>query len=154
MTGDGAMRHVVRLMALLALGLPACHHATVLEPQMLPTDSNIAVDLRTDQPQYRIGTTTAKTMMVNRSPSTITMGVCNDVLELQVTGGWHEMERANVACIALALIVAPGDSASLALDLASATVPGTYRVRRFFSVTQGNAATTMYRRSNTFTIVR
>jgi hypothetical protein len=147
------MRCAAWLVLLATLGQAACHSESVLDPQDLPHDSNIAVDFRTDKAQYQIGAS-AKTVMVNHSPNTITMGVCNDVLELQVTGGWHEIPPAAVACIALAVIVAPGDSVSLALDLKRADTPGTYRVRRFFSVAQGNTSSTMYRRTNTFTMVR
>jgi hypothetical protein len=147
------MRCAAWLVLFATLGQPACHTERALEPQNLPADSDIAVDFRTDKTQYRIGES-ARTVMVNHSPNTITMGVCNDVLELQVTGGWHEIAPGAVACIALALIVAPGDSVSLALDLKKANTPGTYRVRRFFSVAQGGTASTMYRRTNTFTMVR
>jgi len=147
------MGYATWLVLLATLGQAACRSESVLAPQDLPPDSDIAVDFRTDKAQYQIGAS-AKTVMINHSPSTITMGVCNDVLELQVTGGWHEIAPRAVACIALAVIVAPGDSVSLALDLTQAETPGTYRVRRFFSVAQGGTSSTMYRRTNTFTMVQ
>lgn len=147
------IRGAAWLVLLTTLGQAACHAESALQPQDLPPDSDIAVDFRTDKPQYQLSAS-AKTVMVNHSANTITMGVCNDVLEVQVTGGWHEIPPAVVACIALAVIVAPGDSVSLALDLKKADTPGTYRVRRFFSVAQGGTSSTMYRRTNIFTMVR
>lgn len=148
------MNRAAQLAIVWALGGTGCHRESALEPDVLPPDGVIAVDFRTDQLQYRIGATTAKTMMINRSTSTLTMGVCNDVLELQVTGGWHEIPRGQEACITLAIIIAPGDSATLALNLQPATEQGTYRVRRQFTATQGGSATTMYKRTGTFTMVR
>jgi len=147
------MRCAAWLVLLATLGQAACHSESVLKPQDLPPDSDIAVDFRTDKTQYQIGGT-AKTVMVNHSPNTITMGVCNDVLELQVPGGWHEIPRPAIACVALAIVIAPGDSATLSVSLEQADSPGTYRFRRFFSVVQGSSSTTMYRRTNTFTMVR
>ncbi len=147
------MRHAAWLVLLMTLGQAACQKDQVLDPQVLPPDSDIAVDFRTDKLQYQIGPTSAKTVMVNHSTSTITMGVCNDELELQVTGGWYEIPHPPVACIALAIIVAPGDSATLSVSLESAKSPGTYRFRRFFSVVQGTSTTTMVRRTNTFTML-
>ena len=149
------MRCAAWLVLFATLGQAACHNEPLLAPETLPPDSDIAVDFRTDQSQYRVGATSAKTVMVNHSTNTLTMGVCNDALELRVTGGWHEMRRSvAIACIALAVVVPPGDSVSLSLDLSPATKVGTYRVRRFFSVVQGSSSTTMYRRTNTFTMVR
>jgi len=148
------MRRAAWLVLLATLGQVACHSEQVLEPQDLPPDSDIAVDFRTDKTQYQIGSTSAKTVMVNRSPNTITMGVCNDVLELQVPGGWHEIPHPAVACIALAIVIAPGDSATLSVSLEQADSPGTYRIRRFFSAVQGSTSSTMYRRTNTFRMLR
>lgn len=148
------MRYTAWLVLLATLGQAACRSESVLAPQDLPPDSDIAVDFHTDKGQYQIGGT-AKTIMVNHSANTITMGVCNDVLELQVPGGWHEMRSSiAIACIALAVVVAPGDSTTLSLDLSPATKVGTYRVRRFFSAVQGGTSTTIYRRTNTFSIVK
>lgn len=148
------IRRAAWLMLFATLGQAACHSESVLAPQDLPPDSDIAVDFRTDKTQYRSGES-AKTVMVNHSPNTLTMGVCNDALELKVTGGWHEMRPSvAVACIALAIIIAPGDSATLSVNLQPADSPGTYRIRRFFSVVQSGTSSTMYRRTNTFTMVR
>jgi len=147
------MRRAAWLVLLATLGQAACHSAHVLEPQDLPPDSDIAVDFRTDKTQYQIGAS-ARTVMVNHSPNPLTMGVCNDALELQVPGGWYEIPHPAIACIALAIVIAPGDSATLSVSLEHADSPGTYRIRRFFSVVQGNASSTKYRRTNTFTIVR
>ena len=47
-----------------------------------------------------------------------------------------------------------GDSVTLALDLKPATVVGTYRVRRQFSVVHGATGETTYRRSNNFAVTR
>jgi len=147
------MQHAARCAAVFAASLAACASEHVVDPGPLPPDGVIAVDLRTDRVQYVIGGS-GKTTMVNRSPDTITMGVCGDVLERESVGTWVEIPPGVVACIALALIVAPGDSVTLALDLKTATSPGTYRVRRQFSVSHGLAGESMYRRSNTFTMSR
>lgn len=147
-------RRAAWLVLCITLGQAACHKEHPLEPQVLPPDGAIAVDFRTDQQQYRIGAS-AKTTMVNRSPDTITMGVCSDALEREVTGGWAEiLPNVAIACIALALIVPPGDSVTLSYNLILASTPGTYRVRRQFSVQHGTSSEGMYRRTNTFTVVR
>ncbi len=140
-------------LALMAAGLAACGSDGTLDPQVLPPDSDIAVDFHTDKPQYTLGGS-ARLTMVNHSTSTLTMGVCNDVLERAVANGWVEIPPPAVACIALALVIAPGDSATLTFNLGIAPSPGTYRVRRHFSASQGGTGSTMYRRTNTFLIVR
>lgn len=141
-------------VVLYASGLAACakeHTDTPAGP--LPPDSNVAAEFRTDKTQYTIGGS-AKTVMVNRSTSTFTMGYCNDVLERQSGTDWVEIPPGNVACIALALIIAPGDSATLPLDLRLAASTGVYRVRRLFSVSTGNSSQQAYVRTNTFVMVR
>ncbi len=147
------MTHAARLAVLLTVSLTACASERVVQPVPLPPDGAIAVDFRTDRVTYTMGGA-AKTTMVNRSPDTITMGVCNDVLERESGVAWVEVPPGTVACIALALILAPGDSVALNVDLKLATSPGTYRVRRQFSVVHGSSAETMYRRSNTFAVNR
>lgn len=119
----------------------------------LPPESAVAADFHTDKTQYAMGAA-AKTTMVNRSADVFTMGVCNDVLERNTGEAWVEIPPGTVACIALAVIVNPGDSVTLALDLKPATMAGTYRVRRQFSVSRGTTAETVYRRSNTFAVTR
>ena len=141
------------LALVVTASLAACGGEDTLAPQVLPPDSDIAVEFRTDQPQYTIGAS-AKTTMVNRTTSTLSMGVCNDVLERAVDAGWVEIPPGNVACIALALVVPPGDSVTLSLDLRLASSPGTYRVRRHFSATTGGRTETMYRRTGSFAMVR
>ena len=102
-------RHAAGLALACCASLAACgSEQSALEPlrpQVLPPEGTIAVDFRTDQSQYKFGAS-AKTTLVNHSTSTLTMGVC-DVLKRAVEGGWAEVPgSANVACIALALIVA------------------------------------------------
>ncbi|MDQ8154242.1 MAG: hypothetical protein P3B98_06220 [Gemmatimonadota bacterium] len=138
---------------LLAAGLIACGSEQVIVAGPLPPDGVIEVDFRTDKSQYTPGAA-AKTTMVNRSTRTLVMGFCDDVLERQAGDVWVEIPPGNVACIAMALIIAPGDSATLALDLKTASVAGTYRVRRRFNATLGTSAELMYRRSNTFSVAR
>jgi hypothetical protein len=147
------MTHAARLALSVMVGLAACSHERVVAPGPLPPDGVIAVDLHTDKTQYVIGGA-AKTTMVNHSPDTITMGLCNDVFERDDAAGWVEIPQPLVACPALAIIVAPGDSATLTLDLKMATTPATYRVRRQFSVVHGTTAESMYRRSNSFVMAR
>ena len=150
-------RHAAGLALACCASLAACgSEQSALEPlrpQVLPPEGTIAVDFRTDQSQYKFGAS-AKTTLVNHSTSTLTMGVC-DVLERAVEGGWAEVPgSANVACIALALIVAPGDSATIPLGLSLASEPGTYRARRRLYAETGSTPQSQYRRTNTFTMVR
>jgi hypothetical protein len=148
------MTHAARLVIYLVAGLAACAHDHVTAPPApLPPDGVIAVDFRTDKTQYVIGGAATGTM-VNHSPDTITLGWCNDVLERAETGGWVEIPPLIVACPALAILMAPGDSVTFGLDLRTATTPATYRVRRQFSVIHGTTAESMYRRSNAFAMTR
>jgi hypothetical protein len=146
-------RVIWRSLPLLAAGFVSCGGEKVIITDPLPPDGVIAVDFRTDKGQYVLGAA-AKTTMVNHSTRTLTMGVCDDVLERQSGDVWVEIPPADVACIALALIIPPGDSATLALDLKPASVAGTYRVRRRFNATAGTSAELLYRRTNTFSVTR
>ncbi len=145
--------HTGRLALVITASLAACRSDEVLVPSPLPADSEIAVDFHTDKTQYATGAS-AKTTMVNHSQNTLTMGVCNDVLERAAGAIWVEIPPPAVACIALAVVIVPGDSATLSLDLSRATIAGTYRVFRHFSVAHGTTAETAYRRTNTFVVTR
>lgn len=139
---------------MIAVSLAACRGSSDSTPtQPLPPDGTVAAEFRTDKTQYTIGNS-AKLTMVNRSTSRFTMGVCSDVLERGVTGGWVEIPRESTPCIALAILIAPGDSATLTYDLKQATEPGTYRIRRQFTVESSGAGSQTYLRTNTFAMVR
>lgn len=147
------LRHAAGLAVFMTVGLAACGSTPDTTPTgVLPPDGTVAAEFRTDRTQYTMGST-AKLTMVNRSTQRFTMGVCDDVLERAVDGGWVEIPPPNTACIALALLIAPGDSATLSFDLKQATNVGAYRIRRRFLVERGVGETT-YLRSNTFTMVR
>lgn len=137
----------------MAACMAACGSDSALGPGSLPPSSEIAVDLHTDNVQYRIGGS-ARLTMVNRSSDTVTLGACNDVLERLSWVTWEEIPPREIACLAAAIVLTPGDSATLPLDLRQATAQGRYRVRRHFSVARDGVSATMYRRSNVFTMLR
>ena len=148
-------RHAVGLALCIAAGLAACSREQVLEPGFVPPDGNINVDFRTELSQYRLGGS-ANTTMVNRSPNTITMSLCNDALERAAGSTWVEVPQLALPCALLAILVPPGDSVVRSVSLGPATTlgPGTYRIRRGFAVLHGTTSEYMYRRTNTFAIVR
>jgi hypothetical protein len=150
---NGRMRCRIAMGLLLLAEPSACTRDSTVEAGPLPPDGTAAVDLHTDKSQYRIGDS-AKSTMVNHTPDVITMGVCSDVLERDSGAQWVEVPQPLIACPAIALIVNPGDSVTLSLNLGPASTPATYRVRRQFSVSHGSSSESTYRRSNTFTMSR